>query len=56
MSGPRGLSCDSGEGRLVRHGPDLGPCPNGITFNKKKRFYKKEEVQRLVFLYSQLRP
>jgi hypothetical protein len=44
MLGPRGLLCDLGKGRLVRHGPDLGPCPNGTTFNKRKRFYKKEEV------------
>jgi hypothetical protein len=41
VSGPRGLSCDSGEGRLVRHGPDLGPCPNGTTFNKKEEILQE---------------
>jgi hypothetical protein len=29
--GPEACHMISGEGRLVRHGPDLGPCPNGTT-------------------------
>jgi hypothetical protein len=56
MSGPEGLSCDSGERRPVRHGSDSGPCPSGTTVDKRRRFFRKKGVQRLVLLHSQLRP
>jgi hypothetical protein len=43
--GPRGLLCNLGEGRLVWHGPDLGPCPNGTTLIKGRDFIRRKRFR-----------
>jgi hypothetical protein len=45
MLGPRGLLYNLGEGRLVQHRLDLGPCPNGTILIKGRDFIKRKRFR-----------